>query len=154
MEIGKLPVLEQLEIYRCSLCGTLTEILGPQGLELVCCGRSMTREEENTAKPHATAHSISVKTAADGLQVTVGRPPHSMTRGHQILWIEVVAEERIARRFFQPGELPEAVFQIAASKAYVRAYCNKHGLWRSPEYRLKVAGMGQRALGALVSSQG
>ena len=84
MEIGKLAVLGQLEIYRCSLCGTLTEILGPQGLELVCCGRSMTREEENTAKPHATAHLISVQTVADGIQVTVGQPRHPMTREHQI----------------------------------------------------------------------
>jgi len=49
---------------------------------------------------------------------------------HYIEWIEAITEDgKVYRQFLHPGEKPEAVFKIDASKITAREYCNLHGLW-------------------------
>ena len=70
METSRLNVFRRLEIRRCSLCGTVTEILGANGVDLVCCGRSMVREETNVAGRNDDAHAIVVTETPRGLRVS------------------------------------------------------------------------------------
>jgi len=54
-----------------------------------------------------------------------------MEQTHYIAWIEVIADDRVYRKFLKPGEKPEAEFEITAEKLEAREYCTIHGLWKS-----------------------
>ena len=140
MRMLDLATLEQLEIYKCSLCGTVTEILSPEGIELTCCGRPMMNEHENYSTPKDTVHEFILSRSPDGLRFSVGCPLHPMDGEHRILWAEIVTEGRTARTFFAPGNFPGASFHTNSATAHVRAYCSEHGLWRSKDIRLDQVG--------------
>jgi len=135
MGVLKLATFCELDAYKCSVCGTLVQILDPRGMELVCCGRPMAREAECAAVRQRSVHRIEVEKMPGGLRVRIGRPLHPMTPEHRILWIEAITGGMEVRRFLRPGNPPEATFRIAAEGLCVRAYCSRHGLWRSPESR-------------------
>ena len=80
-------------------------------------------------------HSLGVYEIPGGLYVWVGRPRHPMTEAHRILWIEAVVGDRTLRRFLDPGDPPEAVFEVAAGRVTVRACCSVDGLWVSSRPR-------------------
>ena len=42
-------VKERLQIYKCSVCGNIVEVLHVGGGELVCCGKPMVLQVEKTA---------------------------------------------------------------------------------------------------------
>ena len=54
-----------------------------------------------------------------------------MEQAHYIEWIEVIADGKAYRKFLNPGEAPEATFEIKAEKVTAREYCNLHGLWKA-----------------------
>jgi superoxide reductase len=119
---------EQLEIYKCELCGNIVEVLHAGGGELVCCGQPMKLFTENTVDAAKEKHVPVIEKTADGYLVKVGAVPHPMEEKHWIEWIELVADGKVYRQFLKPGEKPEATFCIKADKVYAREYCNIHGL--------------------------
>jgi superoxide reductase len=120
---------KQLEIYNCSICGNIVEVVHAGSGALVCCGEEMTLMTENTTDA-ATEKHVPVITMGDGvIKVAVGSVPHPMVDAHYIEWIELVADGTSCRQFLQPGEAPEAVFTITAGSVTARAYCNLHGHW-------------------------
>ncbi|MEA4856463.1 MAG: desulfoferrodoxin [Solidesulfovibrio sp.] len=121
---------EQLEIYKCELCGNIVEVLHAGGGELVCCGQPMKLFTENTVDAAKEKHVPVIEKTADGYLVKVGAVPHPMEEKHWIEWIELVADGKVYRQFLKPGEKPEATFCIKADKVYAREYCNIHGLWK------------------------
>jgi len=72
-----------------------------------------------------------IEKAGDKVKVKVGSVPHPMEEAHYIEWIEIVADDRVYRKFLKPGEKPEAEFEVAAEKIEAREYCTIHGLWKS-----------------------
>ena len=54
-----------------------------------------------------------------------------MEENHYIEWIEVAVEGEICRKFFAPGDVPEAEFDIRADNVEAREYCSIHGLWKN-----------------------
>jgi superoxide reductase len=54
-----------------------------------------------------------------------------MTEDHYIEYIEIVTPDRVLRKFLKPGEKPMKEFTIRAGTFTAKAYCNKHGLWKS-----------------------
>ena len=52
-----------------------------------------------------------------------------MEEKHYIEWIEIIADGKVCRKFLNPGDKPEAEFEIKAEKLEAREYCNIHGLW-------------------------
>jgi len=75
---------------------------------------------------------VPVIEVSDGtVKVKVGAVPHPMDEDHYIEWIELLTERGVYRSHLRPGERPEAVFNVKAEKVAARAYCNKHGLWKS-----------------------
>ena len=55
---------------------------------------------------------------------------HPMEEKHYIEWIQLIADGRAYRKFLNPGDTPEADFEVSAAKVAVREYCNLHGLWK------------------------
>jgi len=64
------------------------------------------------------------------LTVTVGAVEHPMADVHYIQWIFVETENGGQIRYLNPGQAPNAVFELGSEKPVaVYAYCNLHGLW-------------------------
>lgn len=122
-----------LQIYKCSVCGNMVEVVFAGAGELVCCGKPMELMIENSVDASLEKHVPVFKQESDILNVKVGSIPHPMEESHYIEWIEVIDEEgKVLRKFLKPGESPEADFCIKTKgKLTVREYCNIHGLWKA-----------------------
>ncbi|MBU2595816.1 desulfoferrodoxin [Patescibacteria group bacterium] len=90
-------------------------------------------ELEQKHVPILEPNTVSVK-------VTVGEVKHVMEANHWIQYIELFADgESVGRIDLQPGEEPEAEFEVdvpKTKKLSAQALCNQHGLWEN-EINLK-----------------
>ena len=121
---------EKLQIYKCEKCGNIVEVLfGGKG-ELVCCGQPMKLFVENTVDAAKEKHVPVIEKTADGCKVRVGEVAHPMDENHYIQWVELIADGKAYLQFLNPGETPEATFQIDADQVTAREYCSLHGLWK------------------------
>ena len=121
---------EQLQIYKCEVCGNIVEVLHGGGGELVCCKQPMKLYVENTVDAAREKHVPVVEKAAGTINAKVGSVAHPMEEKHYIEWIEVLADGKAYRTFLKPGDAPEASFNVDADDVTVREYCNIHGLWK------------------------
>jgi superoxide reductase len=119
------------EIYKCSVCGNIVEFVHVGGGTLVCCGKEMILQTENTVDASKEKHIPVIEKTKNGILVKVGSVAHPMEEKHFIEWIELIADERIYRKNLKPGDSPEALFNIEAVKLTAREYCSLHGLWKS-----------------------
>ena len=122
---------EKLQVYKCDACGNIVEVLHGGGGELVCCGEPMKLLVENTVDAAKEKHVPVIEKVAGGFKVNVGSVAHPMEEKHYIEWIEIIADGEAYRQFLNPGEAPEATFNIAAEQITAREYCNLHGLWKT-----------------------
>ena len=120
-----------LQIYKCEVCGNIVEMLHDGVGELVCCGKPMKLYEENTVDAAKEKHVPVIEKSANGVKVKVGSVTHPMEEKHYIEWIEIIADGKAYRQFLKPGDAPEALFDIKASKIEAREHCNLHGLWKA-----------------------
>jgi superoxide reductase len=121
---------EKLQIYKCNVCGNIVEVLHAGAGELVCCGQPMENLTAKTADATKEKHVPVIEKVEGGIKVKVGSVPHPMEAKHYIEWIEVIADGKAYRQFLNPGQPPEAVFNIKAASVTAREYCNVHGLWK------------------------
>jgi len=121
---------ERLEVYKCEVCGNIVEVLHGGDGELVCCGQPMNRVVENTVDAAKEKHVPVVEKIEGGVKVKVGDVAHPMEEKHYIEWVEIIADGKSYRQFLNPGEAPEATFNIEADQITAREYCNLHGLWK------------------------
>lgn len=117
------------EVYRCEVCGNMTKVVHASGGIMVCCGKSMTLQQEKTNDQGKEKHVPVVEKSAKGIIVKLGSVPHPMEEKHSIEWIEIRSGNNMYVRGLLPGEKPEAEFGITDTDVKVRAYCNVHGLW-------------------------
>jgi len=118
------------QIYKCSVCGNIVEVIHASGGELVCCGKPMELLVEKTQDLGFEKHVPVIERTEKGILVKVGSIPHPMEETHYIEWIEIIADGQSCRKFLKPGDKPEALFEISAKEVVVREYCNIHGLWK------------------------
>lgn len=121
---------ERYEVYKCEICGNIVEVIHGGKGELVCCGKPMVLQKENTVDASKEKHVPLLETIEGGYKVKVGSAPHPMEQKHHIEWVELLANGKSCRQYLAPGQPPEATFSITASQVTVRAYCNLHGLWK------------------------
>ena len=121
---------EQLEVYKCEVCGNIVEVLHGGAGELVCCGQAMTLLKENTTDAAVEKHVPVIEKIDGGVKVKIGEAAHPMTEEHYIEWIEIIADGKAYRQFLKPGDAPEAFFNVDATDISAREYCNLHGLWK------------------------
>jgi len=122
---------QQLQVYKCEVCGNIVEVLHGGKGELVCCGQPMKLFVENTVDAAKEKHVPVIQHTASGFKVCVGSVPHPMEEKHYIEWIEVIADGKAYRQFLKPGDASEAEFAIKAKQVTAREYCNLHGLWKA-----------------------
>ena len=120
------------EVYKCSVCGNIVEVVFVGGGVLVCCGKEMILQEENSVDASLEKHVPVVEIDGNIASVKIGSVPHPMEDAHYIEWIEVLADGISYKKFLKPGDAPEAQFDLPDGTADItaRAYCNLHGLWK------------------------
>jgi superoxide reductase len=121
---------EKLEVYKCEVCGNIVEIIHGGKGELVCCSQPMNLIQENTVDAATEKHVPVIERVEGGIKVKVGEVAHPMEEKHFIEWIEIIADNRAYRQFLNPGEAPEAFFNVEADNISAREYCNIHGMWK------------------------
>jgi len=120
----------KLEIYKCQKCGNIVEVLQGGAGQLVCCDEPMKLLDEKTADAATEKHVPVIEKVEGGYKVKVGSVPHPMLEEHYIQWIELLADDKAYRQFLEPGDEPEAVFNVQADSVSAREHCNIHGLWK------------------------
>lgn len=103
---------------------------------LVCCNKPMELLKEKTEDVGAEKHLPVIEKNNYGFKIKIGSIPHPMELQHYIEFIEIIADDRVYKKYLKPGDLPEAEFQINAKKIIAREYCNLHGLWKKEEETL------------------
>lgn len=119
------------QVYKCSICGNIVEVLHAGGGELICCGQPMNLLEEKTKDEGNEKHLPVIEKTNTGVKVKVGSVEHPMDEEHFIEWIEIIADGQTFRKYLKPGDKPVAEFNIKADNIESREYCNLHGLWKS-----------------------
>jgi superoxide reductase len=122
---------KQLDIFKCEHCGYIVEVLHVGDGELICCGEPMKLYEANTVDAAKEKHVPVIEKIDGGFKVAVGSVAHPMEEKHYIEWIELIADNKVYRKFLKPGDTPTATFMTCKTEASARAYCNIHGLWRA-----------------------
>jgi superoxide reductase len=121
--------MNQGQVFKCSICGNIVELLHVGGGQLVCCGQPMDEQKENTVDASLEKHVPVIEKNEDGYLIKVGSIPHPMEESHYIEWIEAETEKGICKKFLKPGDAPE--MKVYGEVKSARAYCNLHGLWKS-----------------------
>lgn len=117
------------DVYKCTLCGNIVEVLHGGAGALVCCNQPMVLMTGNTVDASKEKHVPVIEIGATAITVKIGSVPHPMETAHYIEWIELIADGKIYRQQLQPGQAPEATFPVIAKQVTAREYCNLHGLW-------------------------
>jgi superoxide reductase len=125
-----LKMIERNNVYKCSVCGNMVEVLYAGGGTLVCCGKEMVLQKENTVDAAVEKHVPVIEKIPSGVRVKVGSVEHPMTEEHYIQWIEVLTADKVYRKYLKPGEKPVAEFLLEEEVVAAREYCNLHGHWR------------------------
>lgn len=117
-------------IYKGEKSGVLLSVLSGEAAELSCNGEALVQLSEKTADFKTEKHVPVITAEGSGVKVVVGSTPHPMTAEHYVMWIEVIDGAYVYRKYLQPGEAAEAVFNIPYGENLIaREYCNLHGLW-------------------------
>ena len=125
-------MLEKKKVYKCDVCDNLVEGLWNGKPSVTCCGQPMTRLEPNTVDASEEKHVPVIERDGNRVTVKVGVEPHPMTGEHYILFIEVLAGDKVYRHDFKEGDQKaEAVFLIEETDIKARAHCNLRGLWEA-----------------------
>ena len=118
------------KFYICNHCGNLVTTIHNAGVPLVCCGEKMKELVPNTVEASGEKHLPVAELSGSRLTVTVGAVEHPMADVHYIQWIFLETENGGQIRYLNPGQAPNAVFELGSEKPVaVYAYCNLHGLW-------------------------
>ncbi len=120
---------EKLQVYKCSVCGNIVEVLHGGDGELVCCDQPMDLLVAKTSDQGKEKHVPVIEKIDGGVKVKIGSVAHPMEEDHYIEWIEILADGKAYRQFLKAGQAPEAVFKVNAASITAREHCNKHGLW-------------------------
>ncbi len=121
------------DLLKCKECGMIMEVVS-LGKE---CGAAKPEGEVLEAKTQDAAtekHVPYVEERENGYLVKVGKEAkHPMLEAHYIEFIELIIDgDKLYRKYLNPGDEPEAFFEIAKGKDVVaREYCNIHGLWKN-----------------------
>ncbi|SHI37769.1 desulfoferrodoxin [Desulfosporosinus lacus] len=120
------------ELYVCSICGNVIEVVNSGASSLVCCNKPMEKLEAGTKDASLEKHVPVIEEINGGIKVKVGSVPHPMEEKHSIRFIEVLTKDQVHRAELEPGQAPEASFLVSADDVVeVREYCNIHGLWKA-----------------------
>ncbi len=119
------------QIYKCEVCGNISEMVHDGAGELICCGQNMLLQIEKTKDEGQEKHLPVIELGEDNLiTIIIGEVKHPMDKDHHIEWIEIVTKDgKILKKYLAVGEIPATAFKCISPIKEVRTYCNVHGLW-------------------------
>ena len=127
---------KKLELYRCSICGNLVQVMIEGEGELVCCGEPMkliTPQNSEVDEQLLEKHIPIIKVDPSMTKVVV--PEHPMVNTHYIEFLQTVSNDKdeVCTKFLYPGS--EAVMRVDTTNKNIKAhsYCNIHGLYVSEQ---------------------
>lgn len=125
-----------MKLYKCSICGQIIMIVKESGVPVVCCGEIMEEIIPGTTDASVEKHVPVLSVSGDSVSVTVGSSLHPMTEAHYIEWIALKTKSGFQVRFLNPGDKPEACFELCGNDTVENAYafCNLHALWENPDF--------------------
>ena len=107
---------QRLQVYKCEICGNIVEVMHQGVGQLVCCGQEMKLLGEKSEEQGSEKHVPVIEQTENGVKVKVGSISHPMEEKHYIEWIELIAGNKVYRRYLKPGDLPEAELKTDAEK--------------------------------------
>ncbi len=122
---------ELKQIYKCVICGNIVEVLHTGVGQLVCCGQPMDLLVEQNSDVGLEKHVPVIEKIDGKIKVKVGSTPHPMEQNHYIEFIEIIVDGKTCNKQLNPGDNPEAEFEVTSEKIEAREYCTVHGLWKS-----------------------
>ena len=124
---------ERLELYKCTVCGNMVEVILPSIGELFCCGKPMQLLKANEQDDIAEKHLPVFVEKEDGIEVRIGTTLHPMTEEHYIQFIETIFDNKnhVELQYYKPQDMPILVLKEKLGLEKARAFCNLHGLWES-----------------------
>ena len=120
---------ENLNFYRCPICGNIVELIDGNMDRIICCGKSMIKMIANTTDAVVEKHVPVYERVDNEIVVKVGEIEHPMEEEHYIMWIAQVSKDKVVRVKLHPESKIEVRFPYI-SDSVLYAYCNKHGLWK------------------------
>lgn len=120
---------ENLNFYRCPICGNIVELIDGNMDRIICCGKSMIKMIANTTDAVVEKHVPVYERVDNEIVVRVGEVEHPMEEEHYIMWIAQVSKDKVVRVKLHPEPKIEVRFPYI-SDSVLYAYCNKHGLWK------------------------
>lgn len=124
---------EQLELYKCNVCGNIIEVINGGEGTLVCCSVPMEQlTEHNNDETMKEKHVPVVVMDGDNKIIRVGSVQHPMQKEHYIIFIEAISQDKkyLKRKYLFPEEAPQMDIQKCDyDKFLARELCNLHGLW-------------------------
>lgn len=127
-------MITKKKVYFCENCGNVLESLWDGTGVVKCCGQKMTELKSNTSGPDKEMHVPVIKREGSKVTVSVGEEPHPMEKDdHFILFIEVLAGDKVLRHDFKDGDAKaEASFLVEEGVPIkARAFCNLDDIWES-----------------------
>ena len=122
---------ELKQIYKCTICGNIVEVLHTGVGQLVCCGQPMDLLIEKNSDVGLEKHVPIIEKIDGKIKIKVGSVPHPMEQNHYIEFIEIISDSKTCNKRLNPGDIPEAEFEVTSEKIEAREYCTVHGLWKS-----------------------
>ena len=118
------------EVYRCEICGNIVTVLHESFGELVCCGKPMTKLNEQTSDDSMGEKHVPVadNISENLIEIKIGAIPHPMQEEHYIEFIQILSDDEVRIKYLVPGQ--EAKYITNFDEDFIaREYCNIHGLW-------------------------
>lgn len=119
-------------VYKCAGCGAVVESLWNGNETLSCCGQQMKELTANTSDGAKEKHVPVIERDGKKVTVKVGSVAHPMTKEHYILFVELIAGNKVMRQDFKEDDTSAvAVFYVEdeSVELIAREYCNLHGFW-------------------------
>ena len=116
-------------IKKCLKCNAIVEVLRDcncEGCGIKCCGEEMKALVPNSVDAAVEKHVPTYEIKDGKIFVKVN---HVMEEDHYIEWISIVFDNKIVKKYFNPGEEPVMHCKYVPGST-IYAYCNKHGLWK------------------------
>ena len=122
---------EKLEIYKCSICGNVVQVLLEGAGELVCCSEVMEKltPKQNEADELSEKHIPVIEAGETGNFVKLKY--HPMVPEHYIQFIEVYPKNKncLYLKYFNPSDKAELDISHFNEALEALELCNLHGLW-------------------------
>lgn len=119
-----------MRFYKCNDCKSVAmEIVSGE----CACERTFKELAANTSDGAQEKHVPVVERDGNTITVTVGSVEHPMLEEHYIMRIYLETCSGGMLQNLEPGEKPQAVFEIPEGQKPVAVYeyCNIHGLWKA-----------------------